>query len=77
MEPEERRKVSLMQALSTIRNEKIAIRKDAAQRRKQVKKRSPRILPPCSSLLARRGSRAFAFEPLCIDVHADPSLHIA
>lgn len=36
MEPAERRKVSLMQALSTIRNEKVAIRKQAAQRRKEV-----------------------------------------
>lgn len=36
MEPAERRKVSLMQALSTIRKEKVAIRKQAAQRRREV-----------------------------------------
>ncbi|CAN0184993.1 unnamed protein product, partial [Ectocarpus fasciculatus] len=36
MEPAEKRKVSLMQALATIRNEKVAIRKEAAQRRKQA-----------------------------------------
>lgn len=38
MEPAEKKKVSLMQALATIRNEKVAIRKEAAQRRKQVKR---------------------------------------
>ncbi|CAN0567809.1 unnamed protein product [Laminaria digitata] len=37
MEPAERRKVSLMQALSTIRNEKVAIRKESALRRKTVR----------------------------------------
>lgn len=37
MEADERRKVSLMQALATIRNEKVAIRKESAQRRKQVR----------------------------------------
>jgi len=37
MEPDERRKVSLMQALATIRNEKVAIRKESAQRRKEVR----------------------------------------
>lgn len=36
MEPAERRRVSLMQALATIRKEKIAIRKESAQRRKEV-----------------------------------------
>lgn len=36
MDAAERRKVSLMQALSTIRNEKVAIRKESAQRRKEV-----------------------------------------
>ena len=36
MEPAERRKVSLMQALSTIRKEKVAIRRDSARRRKEV-----------------------------------------
>lgn len=37
MEPAERRKVSLMQALATIRNEKVAIRKESALRRKTVR----------------------------------------
>ena len=37
MEADERRKVSLIQALATIRNEKVAIRKESAQRRKQVR----------------------------------------
>ncbi|CAM9668563.1 unnamed protein product, partial [Discosporangium mesarthrocarpum] len=35
MEPAERRKVALMQALSTIRKQKTAIRKEANQRRRE------------------------------------------
>lgn len=36
MDTTERRKVSLMQALSTIRNEKVAIRKESGKRRRDV-----------------------------------------
>lgn len=51
MEPAEKRKVSLMQALATIRNEKVAIRKEAAQRRKQVSAGDARVSARVSSLV--------------------------
>lgn len=84
MEPEERRKVSLMQALSTIRNEKVAIRKDAAQRRKQVNNTQLQNLAaaPLQSVFvfcARRMrglARVFVFRALCLSVHVDPSSHV-
>lgn len=47
MESDERRKVSLMQALATIRNEKVAIRKESAQRRKQVSGAGQHVLLSC------------------------------
>lgn len=61
MEPAEKRKVSLMQALATIRNEKVAIRKEAAQRRKQVSAGDAHASMRVSSLMVTKQYIAMPF----------------